>query len=157
MRIDDSAPTNYDGSKEATQEFHNTGDPDLPCVDDPVITPGDQAVVKGSLEVTIRHDQWTEVTKDKLHIYYYIKYERNEDGTITPEKPTEADELPLTLHLTKSGTVKAYAKFTGNGENVKYDEVSRTYILLDGATTYLNEDNTKAVGTIVKVKKRRTT
>lgn len=155
MRIDDSAPTNYDGSKEATQEFHNTGDPDLPCVDDPVITPGDQAVVKGSLEVTIRHDQWTEVTKDKLHIYYYIKYERNEDGTITPEKPTEADELPLTLHLTKSGTVKAYAKFTGNGENVKYDEVSRTYILLDGATTYLNEDNTKAVGTIVKVKKEK--
>lgn len=146
MRIDDSDATNYDGSKEATQEYHNTGDPDLPCVDDPVITPGDQAVVKGSLDVfnvTIRHDQWTGVTKDKLHIYYYIKYERNEDGTITPEKPTEATSLPLTLTLKNSGTVKAYAMF----KNKKYDEVSRTYILLDDATTYLNKDNTKAVGT----------
>ena len=154
MRIDDSDKTNYDGSKEATQEFHNTGDTDLPCVDDPVITPGDQAVVEGSLDVfyvTISHDQWTEATKDKLHIYYIIKYERNEDGTITQEKPTEteATSLPLTLTLTKSGTVKAYAKFTGNGENVKYDEVSRTYILLDDATTYLNKDDTKLVGTIV--------
>lgn len=158
MRIDDSDATNYDGSKEATQEYHNTGDPDLPCVDDPVITPGDQAVVKGSLDVfnvTIRHDQWTEVTKDKLHIYYYIKYERNEDGTITPEKPTEATSLPLTLTLKNSGTVKAYAVFKNNEKEVKYDEVSRTYILLDGATTYLNEDNTKAVGTIVKVKKEK--
>ena len=156
MRIDDSDDTNYDGSKEATQEFHNTGDTDLPCVDDPVITPGDQAVVKGSLDVfyvTISHDQWTEATKDKLHIYYIIKYERNEDGTITQEKPTEteATSLPLTLPLTKSGTVKAYAKFTGNGENVKYDEVSRTYILLDDATTYLNKDDTKLVGTIVDI------
>lgn len=164
MRIDDSDDTNYDGSKEATQEFHNTGDTDLPCVDDPVITPGDQAVVKGSLDVfnvTISHDQWTEATKDKLHIYYIIKYERNEDGTITQEKPTEteATSLPLTLTLTKSGTVKAYAKFTGNGENVKYDEVSRTYILLDDATTYLNEDDTKPVGTIVdkKVDEKGTT
>lgn len=164
MRIDNSDDTNYDGSKEATQEFHNTGDTDLPCVDDPVITPDDQAVVKGSLDVfnvTISHDQWTEATKDKLHIYYIIKYERNEDGTITQEKPTEteATSLPLTLHLTKSGTVKAYAKFTGNGENVKYDEVSRTYILLDDATTYLNEDDTKPVGTIVdkKVDEKGTT
>ena len=164
MRIDDSDDTNYDGSKEATQEFHNTGDTDLPCVDDPVITPGDQAVVKGSLDVfyvTISHDQWTEATKDKLHIYYIIKYERNEDGTITQEKPTEteATSLPLTLTLTKSGTVKAYAKFTGNGENVKYDEVSRTYILLDDATTYLNTENTKPVGTIVdkKVDEKGTT
>ena len=45
MRIDNSDATNYDGSKEAIQEFHNTGDTNLPCVDDPVITPGDQAVV----------------------------------------------------------------------------------------------------------------
>lgn len=147
MRIDDSDATNYDGSKEATQEYHNTGDPDLPCVDDPVITPGDQAVVKKSHEVTINHDQWTKDTKDKLHIYYYIKYERNEDGTIPQEKPTEATSLPLTLTLKNSGTVKAYAVFKNNENDVKYDEVSRTYILLDGATTYLNEDNTKAVGT----------
>lgn len=155
MRIDDSDKTNYDGSKEATQEFHNTGDTDLPCVDDPVITPGDQAVVKESLDVfnvTISHDQWTEATKDKLHIYYIIKYERNENGTITQGEPTEteATSLPLTLPLTKSGTVKAYAKFTDTGKEWQSDKVSRTYILLDKATTYLNGDNTKAVGTIVK-------
>lgn len=152
MRVDDSDATNYDGSKEATQEYHNTGDPDLPCVDDPVITPGDQAVVKGSLDVfnvTIGHDQWTEATKDKLHIYYIIKYERNEDGTITQEKTTEteATSLPLTLTLKNSGSVQAYAKFTDNGKEWQSDKVSRTYILLDKATTYLNKDNTKAVGT----------
>lgn len=151
MRIETSDPTNYDGSKEATQEFHNTGSADLPCVDDPVITPGDQAVVKGSLDVfnvTISHDQWTEATKGKLHIYY-IKYERNEDGTIPQKKPTEteATSLPLTLTLKNSGSVQAYAKFTDNGKEWQSDKVSRTYILLDKATTYLNKDNTKAVGT----------
>ena len=159
MRVDDSDATNYDGSKEATQEFHNTGDTDLPCVDDPVITPGDQAELKKSLEVTIKHDQWTEDTKDKLHIYYIIKYERNEDGTITQEKPTEATSLPLKLTLTKSGTVKAYAVFKNNEKEVEYDAVSRTYILLDDATTYLNKDDTKPVGAIVdkKVDKKGTT
>lgn len=151
MRIDNSDGTNYDGSKEATQEFHNTGSEELPCVDDPVITPGDQTVVKESLDVfnvTISHDQWTEATKGKLHIYY-IKYERNEDGTIPQEKPTEteATSLPLTLTLKNSGSVQAYAKFTDNGKEWQSDKVSRTYILLDKATTYLNKDNTKAVGT----------
>lgn len=147
MRIDDSDDTNYDGSKEATQEFHNTGSADLPCVDDPVITPGDQAVVADKLEVTIKHDQWTEATKDKLQIYY-IKYERDDNDKITHTEWTKADKLPLTLTLDKkSGSVQAYAKFTDNGKEVEYDVVSRTYILLDDATTYLNKDNTKAVGT----------
>ena len=149
MRIDNSDDTNYDGSKEAIQEFHNTGSEELPCVDDPIITPGDQAVVKGSLDVTISHDQWTEATKDKLQIYY-ITYVSNENGTITQENPTKATSLPLKLTLAKSSTVKAYAVFMDNGNEVKYDEVSRTYILLDDATTYLNTDNTKAVGTKVE-------
>ena len=154
MRKDNSDDTNYDGSKEATQEFHNTGDTDLPCVDDPVITPGDQAVVAEKLEVTIRHDQWTEATKDKLQIYYR-KYERYDDDNITHTEWTKADELPLTLTLDKkSGSVQAYAKFTDNGKEVEYDVVSRTYILLDGNTTYLNGDNTKPVGTIVKEKEK---
>ena len=153
MRVDDNDATNYDGSKEATQEFHNTGSAELPCVDDPEITPGDQAVVKENLEVTISHDQWTEATKGKLHIYY-IKYERNEDGTIPQEKPTEteATSLPLTLTLKNSGSVQAYAKFTDTGKEWQSDKVSRTYILLDKTTTYLNEDNTKPVGTIVDEK-----
>lgn len=149
MRVDDSDATNYDGSKEATQDFHNTGFTDLPCVDDPVITPGDQAVVAGSLDVTISHDQWKADLGDKLKIFY-IKYERDEDGTITHGKWTEASELPLKLTLTKSGTVQAQAVFMDNETEVKYDVISRTYILLNGGTTYLNGDNTKAVGTTVE-------
>ena len=150
MRIDNSDATNYDDSKEATQEFHNTGSNDIPCVDDPVITPGDQAVVAGNLEVTISHDQWTEALDGKLQIYY-IKYERNDDGTITQGNPTKATSLPLKLTLTKSSTVKAYAEFTDDANNnTKYEEVSRTYILLDEATTYLNTERTKAVGTTVE-------
>ena len=150
MRIDNSDATNYDDSKEATQEFHNTGSAELPCVDDPVITPGDQAVVAGNLEVTINHDQWTKALDSKLNIYY-IKYERNDDGTITQGNPTKAPSLPLNLTLTKSSTVKAYAVFTDDANNnTKYEEVSRTYILLDEATTYLNTERTKAVGTTVE-------
>lgn len=159
MRIDDSDATNYDGSKEATQDYHNTGDTALPCVDDPVITPGDQAVVADKLEVTIKHDQWTEATKDKLQIYY-IKYEREDNDNITHTVWTKADNLPLTLTLDKkSGFVQAYAKFTDNEKEWQSDVVSRTYILLDGATTYLNKDNTKDVGTIVdkEVDKKGTT
>lgn len=152
MRIDDSDATNYDGSKEATQEYHNTGDPDLPCVDDPVITPGDQAVVKGSLDVfnvTISHDQWKAELGRKLQIKYF-QYERDENGKTTTDTGwQQANSLPLKLTLKNSGTVKAQAVFMDNGKEVKYDVVSRTYILLDKATTYLNEDNTKPVGTIV--------
>jgi len=144
MRVDESDNTNYDESKETTQEFHNTGSADLPCVDDPVITPGDQAVVKENLEVTISHDQWTEATKDKLKIYY-IKYERDGNGNTDWQQATS---LPLKLTLNNSGTVKAYAVFTDNGKDVTYDKVSRTYILLDNATTWLNEDDTKDVGAI---------
>lgn len=55
------------------------------------------------------------------------------------------------MPLTESSTVKAYAVFTDDANNkTTYDEVSRTYILLDDATTYLNRDDTKAVGTTVK-------
>lgn len=142
MRIDDSDATNYDGSKEATQDFHNTGSAELPCVDDPEINPGDQAVVAGDLEVTIKDDQWKAELGSKLQIYYKIKY----DGNTTNPDWTKVDKLPLTFTLDKSGTVQAYAKFMDK----EYDVVSRTYILLNGTTTYLNEDNTKAVGTTVK-------
>ena len=151
MRVEDNSdPKNYDDSKEATQDFHNTGSAELPCVDDPVITPGDQAVVAGNLKVTISHDQWKAELGNKLQIYYII-YKREDNGTISQEKLTKATSLPLTLTLDKSGTVKAYAVFTDDAnKETKYDEVSRTYILLDDATTYLNGDNTKAVGTTVE-------
>ena len=149
MRVDDSDATNYDESKETIQDFHNTGSNELPCVDDPIITPGDQAVVKENLEVTISHDQWTEAPKDKLQIYY-IKYERDGNGNTTNEGWHKATSLPMTLTLSKSGTVKAKAMFMDNGKEVEYDVVSRTYILLDDATTYLNSDDTKVVGTTVE-------
>ena len=71
--------------------------------------------------------------------------ERNDDGTITKKDWTEATSLPLTLTLTKSSTVKAQALF-GNLPT----EVSRTYILLDEATTYVNKENKLDVGTIVE-------
>ena len=149
MRVDDSDATNYDESKETIQDFHNTGSNELPCVDDPEITPGDQAVVKEKLEVTISHDQWTKDLDSKLQIYY-IKYERDGNGNTIQGNWTKASELPLTLTLNSSGTVKAYAVFKDNGNEVKYEEVSRTYILLDNITTWLNEDNTKDVGTTVE-------
>ena len=150
MRVDNSAPNNYDDSKETVQEFHNTGSEELPCVDDPIITPGDQAVVAKELEVTISHDQWKAELRDKLKIYY-IQYEKKDDGTITHGNWTNATSLPLKLTLTKSSTVKAYAEFTDDANNnTKYEEVSRTYILLDEATTYLNKENTRAVGTTVE-------
>ena len=150
MRVDNSDATNYDESKETIQDFHNTGSDKLPCVDDPVITPGDQAVIAKEFTVTIDHDQWKQELGGKLQIYYMIE-EKNDYGTITEMDWTKATSLPLTLTLTESSTVKAYAVFTDDANNeTKYVEVSRTYILLDGATTYLNADKTKEVGTTVE-------
>lgn len=144
-RVDDKDPTNYDISKNTTQLFYHTGSDELPCVDEPVITPGDQAVFAKELEVTIDHDQWKEGLSIKPQIYYMIE-ERNDDGTITTKDWTEATSLPLTLKLTKSSTVKAHANFKGRNT----DDVSRTYILLDASTTYVNKENKQDVGTIVE-------
>ena len=142
-RVDDNDPTNYDVSKLAWQIFHNTGSTELPCIDEPVITPGDQAVLAKELEVTIDHDQWKEYLSIKPEIYYMIE-ERNDDGTpITTTDWTKAPKLPLTLKLTKSSTVKAHAEF---GSATK--DVSRTYILLDESTTYVNKENKQDVGHI---------
>lgn len=144
-RVDDSDHTNYDVSKLAWQIFHYTGSEELPCLDEPVITPGDQAVFAKELTVEIAHDQWKEDLSIKPVIYYKIE-ERNDDGTpITTKDWTVATSLPLTLTLTKSSTVKAHAEF---GSATK--DVSRTYILLDGATTYVNKEERLNVGTTVE-------
>lgn len=144
-RVDDSDHTNYDVSKLAWQIFHNTGSDELPCLDEPVITPGDQAVFEKELIVTIDHDQWKADLSTKPEIYYMIE-ERNDDGTpITTTDWTVANSLPLTLTLTKSSTVKAHAEF---GSATK--DVSRTYILLDESTTYVNKEERLDVGTIVE-------
>ncbi len=143
-RVDDSDHTNYDVSKLAWQIFHNTGSTELPCLDEPVITPGDQAVFAKEFKVTIAHDQWKADLSIKPQIYYKIE-ERNDDGTITTKDWTEAKSLPMVLTLTKSSTVKAHAEF---GSATK--DVSRTYILLDESTTYVNKEERLDVGTTVE-------
>lgn len=144
-RVDDNDHTNYDVSKLAWQIFHYTGSTELPCLDEPVITPGDQAVFEKEFIVTIDHDQWKEDLSIKPEIYYMIE-ERNDDGgTIITKDWTEAPKLPLTLTLTKSSTVKAHAEF---GSATK--DVSRTYILLDNSTTYVNKEERLDVGTTVE-------
>ena len=144
-RVDDSDHTNYDVSKLAWQIFHNTGSTELPCIDEPVFTPGDQTVFAKEFKVTIDHDQWKEDLSIKPEIYYMIE-EKNDDGGTTITKDwTEATKLPLTLTLTKSSTVKAYALF-----GTATTEVSCTYILLDESTTYVNKEERLDVGTIVE-------
>ena len=143
-RVDDNDHTNYDVSKLAWQIFHYTGSNELPCIDEPVITPRDQAVFAKEFIVTIDHDQWKEDLSIKPEIYYRIE-ERNDDGgTIITKDWTKAPKLPLTLTLTKSSTVKAHAEF---GSATK--DVSRTYILLDESTTYVNKEERLDVGTTV--------
>lgn len=141
-RVDDSDHTNYNVSKLAWQVFYNTGSTELPCLDEPVITPGDQAVFAKEFKVTIAHDQWKADLSIKPQIYYKIE-ERNDDGTITTKDWTEAKSLPMVLTLTKSSTVKAIAQFEGAST-----DVSRTYFLLDDATTYVNNKDKLDVGTI---------
>ena len=107
-----------------------------------MITPGDQAVFANEFKVTIAHDQWKADLSIKPQIYYKIE-ERNDDGTITTKDWTEAKSLPMVLTLTKSSTVKAIAQFEGAST-----DVSRTYFLLDDATTYVNNKDKLDVGTI---------
>lgn len=144
-RVDDSDHTNYDVSKLAWQIFHNTGSNELPCIDEPVITPGDQAVFEKEFKVTIDHDQWKEDLRTKPEIYYRIEERNDNGGTIITKDWTKATSLPLTLTLTKSSTVKAHAEF---GSATK--DVSRTYILLDESTTYVNKEERLDVGTTVE-------
>ena len=148
-RVDNGNEENYDYSKETIQDFYNTGSNDIPCVDDPVITPGDQAKVANGLEVTISHDKWSSALSSKLKIYY-IKYEKNDNGVITNTGLQEATVLPLTLQISKSSTVVAYATFKDNDVDYTSPKTSRTYILLNDATTYLNSENTRTIGTTVE-------
>ena len=145
-RVDNSDDTNYDVSKVAWQVFRNTGSTELPCLDEPVITPGDQAVLAKEFKVTIDHDQWKEDLSTKPEISYMIE-EINDDGTTTTMNDwTKAISLPMELTLTKSSTVKVSANF----ENTS-TEVSRTYFLLNETTTYVNKDDKQDVGTIVEM------
>lgn len=148
-RVDDSDAKNYRESAEARQEFTNTGSTDLASVDAPVITPGGEAVVASSLDVTISDAQWTTDRANELKVYYTIEVGSNY-GNVATSTWTEAESLPVKLNLKQTSTVKAYAKYTSNGQETSSATVSRTYFLLDANTTYLNELESQAVGTTVE-------
>lgn len=141
-RVQDDNTSNYVDGDEATQEFSNTGSTDLASVDAPVITPGDQTVVASSLDVTIADAQWTATLADKLKVYY-VTYESGEDRAIADDEWKAAKSLPLTLPLSKTSTVKAYAEYTSDETTTKTAVVSRTYFLLDEKTTYMVPSGTK--------------
>lgn len=140
-RVDESDAKNYRESMEASQPFSNTGSSELASVDAPVITPGGEAVVAKSLDVTISDKQWTSTLASKLKVYYTI--DEGSYGTETQGTFQEATELPLKLTLKSTSTVRAYAEYTNsNNEVTKSDVVSCTYFLLNGTTTYLNNTST---------------
>lgn len=149
-RVDNSDATNHRESAMATQEFSNTGSTELASVDAPEITPGGEAVVASSLDVKISDKQWTSTLADKLKVYYAID-EGSNYGTVTEGEWQEATELPKTLTLESTSTVRAKAVYTNsNNEVIESDIVSRTYFLLDANTTYLNTSESQEVGTTVK-------
>lgn len=148
-RVDDSDAKNYRESAEARQEFTNTGSTDLASVDAPVITPGGEAVVASSLDVTISDAQWTTDRANELKVYYTIEVGSNY-GNVATSTWTEAESLPVKLNLKQTSTVKAYAKYTSNGQETSSSTVSCTYFLLDANTTYLNTASKQDVGFTVK-------
>ena len=123
----------------------------------PKITPDETTVVGDRLDVQISDDQWEEAKAKNfdLKIHYLIE-EGSNYGTdiVTNNTWTEVDkskDLPLTINLTKTSTISAYAEYTNsNNEVIKSDIVSRTYFLLDANTTYLNTSGSQAVGTTVE-------
>lgn len=148
-RVDESDAKNYRESVEASQTFSNTGSSDLASVDAPVINPDDEAKVTSSLEVIISDAQWTKDRANELKVYYTIE-EGSNYGKVTTSNWTVAESLPVKLTLKETSTVKAYAKYTSNGQETSSDIVSRTYFLLDANTTYLNTLKSQTVGTTVK-------
>ncbi len=123
----------------------------------PKITPDGTAVVGDFLDVQISDDQWEEAKAKNfdLKIHYLIEEGSNYGtGIVNNSTWTEVDkstELPLTINLTKTSTISAYAEYTNsNNEAIKSDVVSNTYFLLDAKTTYLNTENTQDVGFTVK-------
>lgn len=119
----------------------------------PKITPDETTVVGDRLDVQISDDQWEEAKAKNfdLKIHYLIEEGSNYGtGIVTNNTWTEVDkskDLPLTINLTKTSTISAYAEYTNsNNEAIKSDVVSRTYFLLDTKTTYLNNQDTREIG-----------
>lgn len=133
--------------EQASESFKNDGSCGLATPD---ITPGDQATVAAKLDVTISDQQLAQAPTGKLKVYYAID-EGSNYGTVTKGEWKEATELPKTLTLESTSTVRAKAVYTNiNNEVIESDIVSRTYFLLDANTTYLNTSESQEVGTTVK-------
>lgn len=133
--------------EQTTESFKNTGSFGLATPD---ITPGDQAKVAANLDVTISDQQLAQAPTGKLKVYYAIDKGSNY-GTVIKGEWQEATELPKTLTLESTSTVRAKAVYTNsNNEVIESDIVSRTYFLLNASTTYLNTSESQAVGTTVK-------
>lgn len=147
-RVKTGDDTKYrDCDKQTSESFKNTGSYGLATPD---ITPGDQATVAANLDVTISDQQLAQAPTGKLKVYYAID-EGSNYGTVIKGEWQEATELPKTLNLKKTSTVRAQAKYTNsNNEVIESDIVSRTYFLLNASTTYLNTSESQAVGTTVK-------
>ena len=149
-RVDSKDATNTNIGGETQQEFSNTGSNELASVDAPVITPGDQAIVAASLDVTISDKQLTQALAKKLKVYYAINDKIKEGGT-TMGDWQEITSWPCKLTLTTSSTVQAYAEYTdASGNKTQSDVASRTYFLLDAKTTYMNTAASQNVGTTVE-------
>lgn len=147
-RVNKNDETKYrECDEQTTESYKNTGSYGLATPD---ITPGDQAKVAANLDVTISDQQWAQAPTGKLKVYYAIDKGSNY-GTVIKGEWQEATELPKTLTLESTSTVRAKAEYTNsNNEVIKSDIVSRTYFLLDASTTYLNELESQAVGTTVE-------
>ena len=132
---------------QASESIKNDGSCGLATPD---ITPGDKATVATNLDVTISDQQLAQAPTGKLKVYYAID-EGSNYGTVNNGEWQEATELPKTLNLKKTSTVRAKAVYTNsNNEVIESDIVSRTYFLLDANTTYLNTSESQAVGTTVE-------
>ena len=133
--------------EQTSKSIKNTGSYGLATPD---ITPGDKATVATNLDVTISDQQLAQAPTGKLKVYYAID-EGSNYGTVNNGEWQEATELPKTLNLKKTSTVRAKAVYTNsNNEVIESDIVSRTYFLLDANTTYLNTSESQAVGTTVE-------
>lgn len=100
--------------KQASESFKNDGSYGLATPD---ITPGDQAKVAANLDVTISDQQWAQATSGKLKVYFAIDKGSNY-GTVTEGEWQEATELPKTLTLESTSTVRAKAVYTNSNNEV---------------------------------------
>lgn len=146
IRTDNTDATNYREGGESQQVFTNTGSTDITSVEEPTLS-ADGVTVGISKEVTISDKQWSSTTANVLKVYYAV-ISGSEERAIADNEWKEASTLPLTLTLTETSIVKAYAQYNSDTQTrsvTKSATVSGTYFLLDAATTYMVPTSTKSI------------